>query len=327
MEKLKRFWKKNIFLYDNDFIILKDNDKINIFGTPNVFEISKKCNFILFDFQEDIPKEELLNIEKIIDSGCITYFTSFILTLKNYFDLNYPHHKAFFPDLSSSSERHISITRMEEMLNCPTEERKYLLKYFGASRKPWRDDVIYFLKQNNLLYLDENLITYRNYTGVNEQNYLEYINENSFNESDYSTLDDFEIIHDSQINVNPTTDQYLADTHLYQAHLDSYFLILTEAIYPYYNSKEPILQSISSVSKRVILPFLFKNVFHIYPKNKPLEEWLILNGFELFFESDNDFLKNLNKEYYFREDVQKKLENNSIKIRNILNRNLYLFLG
>jgi hypothetical protein len=46
-----------------------------------------------------------------------------------------------------------------------------------------------------------------------------------------------------------------------------------------------------------------------------LEEWLVTNGFQLFFENDEDFLKNLNDEFYYREDVQSKLKSNSKLMR------------
>ena len=50
------------------------------------------------------------------------------------------------------------------------------------------------------------------------------------------------------------------------------------------------------------------------------------NGFELFFNSDEEFLSNLNKEYYYLESTQTKLENNAMIMRELVSNNTMLML-
>ena len=42
-------------------------------------------------------------------------------------------------------------------------------------------------------------------------------------------------------------------------------------------------------------------------------------GFELFFNSDDEFFDNLNEEFYYREDIQFKLNHNRNQIIKIYN--------
>jgi hypothetical protein len=53
-----------------------------------------------------------------------------------------------------------------------------------------------------------------------------------------------------------------------------------------------------------------ENVFHITPKNEIFEKALKDLGFKLYFDSDEDFFTNLNKEYYYSKNTQLILKHN-----------------
>lgn len=287
--------------------------------TSDVISIFKKPRLVIFNFQENIPKDILLLIDILAKNDVKLYLLTFCLTLKDYFDKKYPNHNIELPNIQASNNYHYTASAWKELLN-PIGDRTYDLIYFNASRKPFRDKVNTFLENNNII--DNNLISIRSKIPKEENEefgmkliYRDYHIENTFLDYTYERYKGYSKIHESQEQIVPWGDQQSQDYAQYEAHLDSKFNILSEAIYPYDNSEHEIMRYISSVSKRTMYPILFENVFHIYPKNKPLEDWLINNGFHLFFETDEDFVKNINDEFYYREDIQQKLKYNSKLMR------------
>jgi hypothetical protein len=222
---------------------------------------------------------------------------------------------------------HLTMIRANSYWSPPIE-RKYLLKFFSSCRKPHRDSALQFLIDNNLLHHPDNVISFREnkFSGFNLGIYNDAEDENSSFGMNEESFKDFEFIHDTQKNIIPYGDQTVQDEELYKIHSESMFNILCEAVVPLHNSNHEIFRNISSVSKRTILPIIFKNVFHIYPKNEPLENWLISHGFQLFFNSDSEFLSNLNKEYYYSKNIQEKLEHNAMIMRELASNNTMLML-
>lgn len=316
------FEKTKTLIIDNHF---NPTNTSLTFLKDNFDEIIESANLIIFNFQENIPKEILFVIEDLVNKNVKFYILTFSLTLKNYFDKKYPNHKVEFPNIYASNNYHYTPSHFELMLN-PEGDRIYDLMYFHASRKPFRDKTTRFLIDNNLVN-DKNIISIRYNTHLDDMGtfllYEDYHQENTFLDIQYDEFENYFNVHPTQQDVLPWNDQRYQDAKLYESHVNSKFNIITEACYPYENSEHEILRNISSVSKRTIFPILFKNVFHIYPKNKPLETWLIENGFKLFFENDNDFLNNLKSEYYYRNDVQEKLEHNAKLMRSFFIQGIY----
>jgi len=313
------FEKNNILIMDNGFSIQENSEFF--YNQVN----TSKC--VVFNYQEHIPKDELVHLEYLAENGIITYFTTFLITLKNYFDKKYPNNKFIFPDIMTVNNFHLTMIH-SELYWAPPYERKYLLKFFSSCRKPHRDEALRFVLDNNLDKIESNIISYREnkFSGFNEGIYIDAEQEDSHFGMNEQSYKGFELIHPTQKDIIPYGDQRIQDAELYKIHSESMFNLLCEAVVPLHNSKRELFRNVSSVSKRTILPIIFKNVFHIYPKNKPLEEWLVQHGFELFFNSDEEFLQNLNKQFYYSESVQQKLENNAMIMRELCSNNTLLML-
>lgn len=298
----------------------------NFFEDNRLEDLISNSNLVIFNYQENIPNEILLIIDSLVSRGYRIFVLTFCITLKNYFDRKYPNHNCEFPNIFSANNYHYTPTNYDFILNPNTFERKYDLKYFNATRKPFRDKTTKFLIDNNLL-TDNNLISIRYNTTFDDETwnlyYQEYKDENSFLDIDVNEFKNFKHIHQSQIDVAPWGDQRRMDYKLYKAHLESMFNIITEASYPYDGSEHEILRNISSVSKRTVYPLLFKNIFHIYPQNKPLEIWLKENNFKLFFKNNDDFLENMNREFYYKKENQEKLEHNAKQMRSFFLQSAY----
>lgn len=301
----------------NSVIII--NNKFNLETHPlfeghptDVIEsILMDSSLIVFDYQEGLP-EPLWDIILFCAKNSLkTYINGFLQPLKIYFDKAYPNNKIYFPSIESSNWYHMHINSLALFEKAFINERKFLLKYFAACRKPWRDSVMMFLRDNDLIN-GKSLICFRNRGKdyFNELLYKEYNSEIEYPNLDYNWLDNLNLCHSSQEKIIPWEDQNAQDDGLFEAHFNSYFDIISEAVVPYKTNLNEIGQNISSISKRTIFPLLCRNVFHIYPENKPLENYLKELGVDFFFESDNEFCDNITKDFYMLPTTQEKLNNN-----------------
>ena len=298
---------KNVLILNNHFDI---TEFYKYLDGKDPIKFCKTLDNIVFFYPENIPFE-LLKLMDLLASNEIPFVcNSFCITLQNYFDTKYRPGLASFPTLSSANQGHFRRKLpWFDILKVKSKERKYRIKHFTNLRKINRDIAFDFLQKNGFC-TEENLITFRGNNLTNFDEYKSYLTENCYKEFDYNSLNEIHYESETQKNLDPAKYKETADDLLFHSHENVMFDIVTESVHPWENSDREILQKISSVTKRIILPCLFKNVFHIYPKNKPLETWLVNNGFELFFNSDDDFLENCNKEFYLSNDVQKKLEKN-----------------
>lgn len=287
----------------------------------------------IFALEEGIePHFTLRLMEFLVRYGCRVHSQAFISqSLKIYFDKKYPNHK--FTTSNLHDNFHIGVRgglasngltfNYKKSFNT---DRKYLLRYFSFRHTPARDDAWLFLR--DMGYLDDKskhcFVRRKRDVPGHKDSYSFYEKYNNLRiPFDRDWLDTNYFIHESELN-REITQNNTQDDGLYECHLDSYFDILTETIHPLENHHYEIVQNQTSFSKRCFFPLICRNVFHIYPTNKPLEKVLKSYGIELFFDSHEDFLKNATIEFYKREDVQKKLTNNQTQIMKELFRNWWL---
>jgi hypothetical protein len=308
MDIIKVYEEKNILVvtnptgYSKNPIILKNKKKL--------INFLKTLNLVILLDEEDLEIEILKFIEILAENNIPTYISSFATPLSYYINKKYKNNKIYFSSIYSSNQFHFSLSQIENIFT-QSKKRDYNLMYFGANRKPFRDLVIKFILDNNLLN-DDNIIVFRNrgIQYINTMLYRQYHENGCFLDVNYKDYNHINIVHETQKNIVPWGDQRIQDFELMNVHTNSRFNILCEAVYPYENSENEILKNYTCLSKRTIFPLLFKNVIHIYPQNKPLENYLKSIGVQLFFNSDEDFLNNMNEYYYLRDDVQEKLEIN-----------------
>jgi len=301
---------KNVIIINNQFNLIT-HPLFEDQPTDVIESILMESSLIIFDYQEDLPQSTWDTILFCARNSLKTYINGFTQPLKQYFDKVYPNNKIYFSSIESSNWCHMHINGFDLFEKSFINERKFLLKYFSACRKPWRDYVIMFLRDNGLIN-EKNLICFRN-RGKDHFNHLlykEYNSEIEYPNLDYFWLDNLNLCHPSQENIIPWEDQNAQDVGLFEAHFNSYFDIISEAVVPYKTNLNEIAQNITSVSKRTIFPLLCRNVFHIYPENKPLENYLKELGVDIFFESDKEFCDNITNDFYMLPSTQKKLNNN-----------------
>ena len=108
----------------------------------------------------------------------------------------------------------------------------------------------------------------------------------------------------------------------FDASYDSYFEIISEAQMPISNDPLNSLHYTYSITRRTLTPILFGNVFHIMPNSKSFEDELTSVGFQLFFKDNEDFLNNLNEDFYFKEETQFKIKHNHRLLSKIYHNNI-----
>jgi len=293
-----------------------------------------KNYLFLFNLEEGIePYYTLRVMEKLVQFGCRVHSQAFISqSLKLYFDKKYPNNR--FTTATIQENFHLGmrngIANQGLTFNYKKTletKRKYRIKYFSFRHTPARNDAYLWIKSNGWLLEPNNMFVRRKRDhGENTQNIYEYRKYNKHihvTDALQKWLDDYVIIHSDEIG-RDVIDNNSQDDGLYEAHQNSYFDILTETIHPLQTHPLEIARNITSLSKRSFFPLACRNAFHIYPENKPLENLLKSLGFELFFKSDEDFIKNSNADFYKTEEVQRKLQNNQDKIMMHLKRNWWL---
>lgn len=207
-------------------------------------------------------------------------------------------------------------------------DKTKLLKFCSYNRNLGKDYIIWQLYKRNLLYNSNNNITYHNHLSNFSDKSL---NSLAAGRGFYSNYDlqyagdiDFEFLKD--LYVVPESEKFEVGSEqtrqrdrLVEMHSESMFNIILEASYALTpNVSDPNYNFISMYTK-TIFPLYFKNVFHIMPGQYKLATTLKEMGFELFFDSDDEFFNNLNEEFYYREDTQFKLNHNRNQIIKIYN--------
>jgi hypothetical protein len=307
---------QNIPQYDYRRQILKSH-------IESFYEKIKNYETIIFDNCEHIWIDswiELLIMLNKTNKNII--LTTFSIGIRFYLDKVIPNNKIHFNTIHTLFQNHIHpYTNIFYKHMGFLKKRKYLLKFFSYNRTPHRDYVIDFLLKNNLT--EGNNISFHNFPFETLNDVLDLKSANfsyRFYESDKILENvDFKVLNNLRIipkienfNIENQTKQIEKNS---DASLNSYFEIITEAQMPF--SKDPTnsLYYTYSITKRTLIPLLFGNVFHIMPECKLFEDELTNAGFQLFFKNDEDFLNNLNEDFYFNSETQYKIQHN----HNLLN--------
>jgi hypothetical protein len=180
------------------------------------------------------------------------------------------------------------------------------LLFLNYNRKVNRDYIICKLKEKNELFNNENYISFHNYDFCNDEYKLlhdEYIIENNI---DVEYLKNLKIIPDA-VNVD---NQLITQQNSFELYSRSKFNIICEPFFGYSKDKNSFNYYNHLITKKTILPLLFKNVFFIHEYNSLLSDCLKEIGFEMFFNNLDDFLNNMNDDYLELESTKNKLFNN-----------------
>ena len=181
------------------------------------------------------------------------------------------------------------------------------LLFLNYNRKVNRDYIICKLKEKNELFNNENYISFHNDDSRSKEYNLLHNDYNIENNIDTEYLKNLKITPIDSFDLN---DQYTAQRDSFDLYYRSKFNIICEPFFGYSKDKNSFNYYNHLITKKTILPLLFKNVFFIHEYNSLLSECLKKIGFEMFFDSVDDFFNNLNDNYFNLKSTQDKLVKN-----------------
>lgn len=259
-------------------------------------------------------------LKLINDSGKFIILETFTVGIKHYLNKKIPNNNILLMNiddlLSTHIERHFESAI--ELFNTQNK-RQFLLKHFSYNRNPHRDYITDFLLKRNLV--NNNNITFHNFPkntpNLKEKNiaYCYSEAENLLKDVDLESLNNLQIIPESENFY--IENQNLQSQKLIKANSNTYFEIISEAQMPLSDDPDNFFHYTYSITKRTLFPLLFGNVFHYMPNSIILQDDLKNFGIEMFFKNDNDFLNNLNEEFYFDKNTQYKLLHNFELIKSV----------
>ena len=324
---------KNLEQFDDKVVIVRKLPQVS-YKNPILredidpfFEKIKHYEVVVFDDCEHIWIDSWIEILVMLnDIGKTIILTTFSIGIRHYIDKVIPNNKIHYNSIETLLYHQLQAydTLLNKELDF-SKKRKYLLKFFSYTRNPQRDYVFDFLIKNKLI--EGNNLSFHNhpFETLGDELDLKSINQSyCFDEADellknvdFKSLNNLRIIPSSE-NFN-IQNQSIQTERNFDASSNSYFEIISEAQMPMSKDLTNSLHYTYSITRRTSTPILFGSVFHIMPNSKLFEDELINAGFELFFKDDDDFLNNLNEEFYFKPETQYKIKHNYNLLNKIYN--------
>ena len=181
-----------------------------------------------------------------------------------------------------------------------------LFLYFN--RKPNRDFIIQQLYNRNELYDSKNYISFHNFLG--DVSITKY--ENKHKKYATETNLDFDFLRELKIVPNHIEigNQLETQEESFFLHARSKFNIICESVFGYDIDETSYDYHNFVLTKKTILPLIYKNVFFIHEYNNMFSTELKNIGFKMFFDNIDDFFSNMNDEFYYLESTQEILNHN-----------------
>jgi len=327
---------KNLKQFDNRIVFVRRLPQIAykkpvaISDIELFFEKIKDYEVIIFDDCEHIWIDSWIELLTMLNNaGKTIILTTFSIGIRYYLDKVIPNNKIYYNSIEKLFCNHLQpySSLLKKSMDF-SNKRKYLLKFFSYNRSPHRDYVFDFLLKNKLI--EGNNVSFHNHPFEKLSDELDLKNASQsycFDEVDeliknidFKTLNNLRIIPSSEsFNVQEQKEQTKKN---FDASSNSYFEIISEAQMPL--SKDPLnsLYYTYSITRRTLTPILFGSVFHIMPDSKLFEDELTNAGFQLFFKDNDDFLNNLNEEFYFKTETQSKINHNYNLLNKILDNHI-----
>lgn len=331
------FFKKLFFdlyskLDDNEYkniLVISDNDFYSInFNNSLLSEIKQKYKILCLYFHEEFDYNYKIKtlIQKCIDLKLNLYIFTKNPSGNLFLNSKYKNFSNIF--FNEFDKSFITNLNLNKLYDASDKNIKLLFLYYN--RKPNRDYVICKLFKENELYQKNNYISFHNYIPVRydlrylgsddyETHYKSYAIENDI---DFDFLRDLKLI-PKEINVHNQVETQSDSFYLYSK---SKFNIICEPLFGYGNDVNDYSYYDDLLTNKTILPILYKNVFFLHGHNNNFSNELKKIGIRMFFDNIDDFLKNMNDEYYYSNDVQETLEHNQKVLLNLLKnskQNLY----
>jgi len=296
-------------------------------------DVKKYDIIIINDYEHIYVAGWIRLLEELNKAGKIIFITTFTIGIKQYVDKMIPNNNIFFDTIKNKLNSFITDKDFHINLNIE-KKREYLIKFFSYNRTPARDYIIQYLINNNLI--EANNISFHNYPVCN---YNEKIIEDGFNLNTINSLYSFYEVNDflkvnnvdipylNKLKIVPESEKFDIEEQNIQfdrnikAGCNSYFEIMSESQTPISNDINNQFYYTYSISRRLLNPIIYGNVFHIMPYSELFYNDLQSEGFELYFKSNAEFINNCNEDFYFLSDTQKKLKHNYQIVKELYDKN------
>jgi hypothetical protein len=181
------------------------------------------------------------------------------------------------------------------------------LLFLNYNRKINRDYIISILYKTGNLYKPSNYISYHNYFPTpKEEYYQRYEKYSCDNDIDFKFLETLKI-NATGFNVD---NQQKNMEEVKILHLKSKFNIICEPFFGLSETTNSYDVYNHFLSRKTVYSLLYKNVFYIHEYNSMFSDMLSQIGFKLFFKSLDEFIDNINDEFYYKDSTIKKLNHN-----------------
>jgi len=261
------------------------------------------------------PEEINFNLESIsfFVETCINlkikvFVYSFNSNINDYLKIKYPNEFGTYI-LANSSDTLINggIINWTVFYDNKNIHRDIKLLFLNYNRKINRDLIITKLNKLGELINAENYISYHNHHTFDEKQYYKVY-------SDYAIENNIDFDFLKNLNLSPNYvnvhDQGKAQYDAQLLHLRSKFNIICEPFFGMSNDPMNFEYYNHTISRKTLYPLCYKNVIYVHSHNGLLKETLSKLGFETFFDEFDEFIQNMNDEFYYSEETQKKLEHN-----------------
>lgn len=293
--------------------------------------LSDGYNVIIFSTLEHIRIDYMYEfIEDCISNNKLIIFDTFTFGYEDILAKKYNSHLIQYRPIGVNFIKCIDLLKQSgrSALEVNNGERNTLLKFCAFNRNLGKDYVIWELYKRNLLYDTNNIITYHNILNRMDDKSIDGL----LTMKDWYSIEEIELAGDidfeylKNLEIIPETERFDVGSlqlqqreRLTKMHNDSMFNIVLEAAYTFIDDTDNPKYNFASLFTKTLFPLFYKNVIHFMPTHGKLVTKLKEMGFELYFNSDDEFFNNMNPQYYNSSETQRKLEHNHNLVLKIVN--------
>ena len=290
-------------------LLVDDSIKQNIVIKLN--EIKKSYNNIIINSPEEfnfiIGVTEFV-IDTALNLGFKIFINSFNSNINDFLKIKYP--KEYENKLIAANPS-ATLCKLDSAPITGWQNSEYKkdinLLFLNYNRKINRDLIITLLKNNNQLFNPNNFISYHNNHTFNENLYYTIYNDFAIkNNIDFEYLKTLKL-EPEYVDVHQQND---AQKKAQILHVRTKFNIICEPFFGLSDDPNSFEYFNHTLSRKTIYPILYRNVIYVHGYNDVFKNTLKEMGFELFFDNFDEFISNMNDDFYYSNDTQKKLDNN-----------------
>jgi hypothetical protein len=311
--------------YKNSFneVFVINSDDINKLNNEYLIFIKNNYKLFLIYCYEEIPNIHKLNelIQICTNINLPLYIFTKNIVFYKYFEKKYKNVNGIWVSRTKLAFNHdeFLIKHNKPLLHPDFNfnfQKNINLLFLSYNRRPNRDFIICNLHKNNKLYDDTNYISFYNYKSDQyENNYRQCLIDL---EVDLDFLKNLNLIPNKNTNID---EQIKTQLESYQLYSKSKFNIISESVFGYGSDDTEYDFYNFILTKKTILPLLYKNVFFVHEYNNLFSNELKTLGFKLFFNSLSEFFNNNTDEYYYSEYAQEIINHNYNLVINLLSKN------